>query len=156
MGLSATAQEDDAKIGDALRRWKLVRTLPASVVADRTSISRDTLRSFKRGDGTGARFDAMLAVARVLEIQNGSSRRSSSEANAVDASVQLLSGPEDRAKALRENPSRNLSISGDRRTAQAHATCTEATNFRSALGARRSRRSSSMARRVRVGRLLVS
>ncbi|WP_197074155.1 MULTISPECIES: helix-turn-helix domain-containing protein [unclassified Leucobacter] len=69
MGLPTTAQEDAAKIGDALRRWRLVHDLPARVVADRAGISLDTLRSLERGDGTGARFGAVLAVARVLGIQ---------------------------------------------------------------------------------------
>lgn len=43
---------DDAKaIGDMLLRWRLVRELPAAIVAERAGISLTTLRPLERGEG---------------------------------------------------------------------------------------------------------
>lgn len=60
---------DASQIGDALRRWRLVLELPASVVAERAGISLSTLRAIERGEGQNSRFGAFLALTRVLGIQ---------------------------------------------------------------------------------------
>lgn len=69
MTLPRTATEDAARIGDSLRRWRLVHEIPAALVAQRAGISVDTLRAIETGAGGAARFGAVLSVARVLGIQ---------------------------------------------------------------------------------------
>lgn len=65
---SPAVERDLQVVGDALRRWRMVRELPAAVVADRARISQTTLRSLERGD-PGVRLATLLEVMRVLGVE---------------------------------------------------------------------------------------
>lgn len=68
MVLPASARRDAAVIGDHVRRWRLVRELPAADVAERAGVSLSTLRAIERGEGENVRLGALLSIVRVLGV----------------------------------------------------------------------------------------
>lgn len=60
---------DGIKVGDALRRWRLVHDLPASAAAERAGISVPTLRLIERGEAHRVGFGAILGLARVYGVE---------------------------------------------------------------------------------------
>ncbi|WP_164863429.1 helix-turn-helix domain-containing protein [Agromyces sp. LHK192] len=55
------------EFGQNVRRWRKVNGLTASELANRASVTRDTLRAIETGTGA-ARFDSVLAVLSVIGI----------------------------------------------------------------------------------------
>ncbi len=53
--------------GEHIRGWRMVHGLTAQQVADRASISRDTLRKIETGDG-GVSFENVAQVMRALGV----------------------------------------------------------------------------------------
>lgn len=53
--------------GENITRWRRLHGLTAQMVAERAGITRPTLRSIERGDGT-ARLENVFAVLRVLDV----------------------------------------------------------------------------------------
>jgi transcriptional regulator with XRE-family HTH domain len=53
--------------GERLRGWRLVLGLTAAQVAERSSISRATLRKIETGDA-GVSFESVLRVSRALGV----------------------------------------------------------------------------------------
>ena len=69
------AQRDSAQrvrflrdFGANLRRWRKVNRMSAVQVAERASITRQTLRNIENGTGT-ARMDSLFAVLTVLGVE---------------------------------------------------------------------------------------
>jgi len=61
-------EHDAAELGDKIRRWRMVRGLPAATLADRAGITVSTLRKIENGLGENVRLGALLSVARALGI----------------------------------------------------------------------------------------
>ncbi|TFC96021.1 MULTISPECIES: helix-turn-helix transcriptional regulator [Cryobacterium] len=53
--------------GAHLKRWRTVNNMAASDVADRASVTRETLRNVESGTGT-ARMDSLFAILAALGI----------------------------------------------------------------------------------------
>ncbi|WP_159498972.1 helix-turn-helix domain-containing protein [Microbacterium sp. 18062] len=64
---SRQRQRDLREFGEHLRRWRRVNGLSATQVAERASITRETLRNIEHGTGT-ARLDSVFAVLAALGI----------------------------------------------------------------------------------------
>lgn len=69
MRVNEDLQEDLLAIGDKLRRWRMVRELPAAIVAERAGISASTLRALERGESAGTGLAALVSVVNVLGIK---------------------------------------------------------------------------------------
>lgn len=61
---------DMIELGDMVRRWRMVREMPASVLADRANITEATLRNIERGDGAKVRLGAFVSLVRVLGVES--------------------------------------------------------------------------------------
>ncbi len=57
------------EFGENLRRWRRINGMSATQLAERASITRDTLRSIEGGTGT-ARLDSVMAVLLALGISD--------------------------------------------------------------------------------------
>jgi transcriptional regulator with XRE-family HTH domain len=55
------------ELGEHLSTWRKLQRLPASIVAERAGISRDTLRALEQGRGSTS-TENLLRVLRVLGI----------------------------------------------------------------------------------------
>ena len=64
---SRQRQRDLREFGEHIQRWRQINGLSASAVADRASVTRQTLRSIEQGTGT-ARIDSVFAVLAALGI----------------------------------------------------------------------------------------
>lgn len=64
---SVATDRDLQTFGDSILRWRKLGGLTSQMVADRAGITRTTLRSIERGDGS-AKLATVFAVLRVLEI----------------------------------------------------------------------------------------
>jgi transcriptional regulator with XRE-family HTH domain len=62
---SLKTERDLVRFGDNLLRWRKLHGLTAQLVAERAGVTRATLRSIERGEGT-ARLENVFAVLRVL------------------------------------------------------------------------------------------
>lgn len=62
------ANERDLRVfGESIARWRKVLSLTAETAAERAGVTRATLRSIERGDGT-ARLENVFMVLRVLHL----------------------------------------------------------------------------------------
>ena len=57
-------------LGENVSTWRKLQRLSTSVVAERSGISRDTLRAIEHGQGTTS-VENLLRVLRVLGIMDG-------------------------------------------------------------------------------------
>jgi transcriptional regulator with XRE-family HTH domain len=57
------------QLGEHVSIWRKLNRLPASVLAERAGISRDTLRSIEQGTGT-ASSESVFRVLRVLGVMD--------------------------------------------------------------------------------------
>src|ERR1035438_3080281 len=57
------------QLGEHVSIWRKLNRLPASVLAERAGISRDTLRSIEQGAGT-ASSESVFRVLRVLGVMD--------------------------------------------------------------------------------------
>lgn len=64
---SLANERDLRAFGESVARWRKVLGLTAEVTAERAGITRATLRSIERGDGT-ARLENVFMVLRVLHL----------------------------------------------------------------------------------------
>lgn len=64
---SRQRQRDLREFGEHIRRWRQLNGLSASELADRASVTRQTLRTIEQGAGT-ARLDSVFAVLAALGI----------------------------------------------------------------------------------------
>lgn len=62
---SSAVNRDLRRFGDNLVRWRKINSLTQEVVAERAGVTRATLRSIERGEGT-AQLENVFAVLRVL------------------------------------------------------------------------------------------
>ena len=62
------------QLGEHVSIWRKLNRLPASVLAERARISRDTLRSIEQGTGT-ASSESVFRVLRVLGVMDPWSQR---------------------------------------------------------------------------------
>lgn len=63
---SARRRRQLASFGENIRRWRAINGLSAAELADRASVSRQTLRAIEAGDG--GRIDSLFAVLGALGI----------------------------------------------------------------------------------------
>jgi transcriptional regulator with XRE-family HTH domain len=68
MARSSAARERRIKqFGEHLRTWRRASSLPASLVAERAGITRDTLRALEDGSGT-VKLENVFAVLEALGL----------------------------------------------------------------------------------------
>lgn len=58
------------EFGESLRTWRKAQRLTAEIVAMRAGITRGTLRSIEKGEGS-VRFENVMAVLEVLGVERG-------------------------------------------------------------------------------------
>lgn len=67
--MDVVLERDAAELGNMIRRWRMVRGLPAATLADRAGIALSTLRMIEQGKGDRVRLGALLSILRVLGIE---------------------------------------------------------------------------------------